>query len=57
MECLEDELFRSKCSGVNTTSTIRKSFLFLFEHGSDRLVVILGPLKGGLKQRVTEIVM
>jgi short-subunit dehydrogenase len=39
MECVEDEIFRSKCSGVNTT------------------IVILGPLKGGLNKRVTEIVI
>jgi len=39
MECLEDELTRSKCTGVNTT------------------IVILGPMKGGLNRRVTEIVI
>jgi len=39
MECVEDELFRSKCNGVNTT------------------IVILGPVKGGLNRKVTEIVI
>jgi hypothetical protein len=55
MECVEDEIFRSKCSGVNTTSKLNRSFdekydLFI-------VVAILGPLKGGLNKRVTEIVM
>ncbi len=56
MECGEDEIFRSKCSGVNTTSkfnlcVLLKKYILLI------LVVILGPLKGGLNKRVTEIVM
>jgi hypothetical protein len=29
MECVEDEIFRSKCSGVNTTSKLN-IFFFLF---------------------------
>ncbi|CAF0715365.1 unnamed protein product [Adineta steineri] len=39
MESVEDEIYRSKCSGVNTT------------------IAILGPLKGGLNERVREIVI
>lgn len=55
MECLEDELARSKCTGVNTTS---KNLINPLTPQDRRvLVVILGPMKGGLNRRVTEIVM
>lgn len=58
MECVEDEIFRSKCSGVNTTSLFNCLISFYFPHVFFKyLVVILGPLKGGLNKRVTEIVM
>jgi hypothetical protein len=29
MECVEDEIFRSKCSGVNTTSNLILSYILL----------------------------
>ena len=59
MECVEDEIFRSKCSGVNTTSTCRQVFFSPSFRSISAviLVVIVGPLKGGLNRRVTEIVM
>jgi hypothetical protein len=57
MECVEDEIFRSKCSGVNTTGKALGDLDSFFERDILLSVVILGPLKGGLNKRVTEIVM